>query len=278
MIVTLSAVLLNCVDLTSGRYYAKLPVMNDYSTFATIYDLFYNDFDADIALYAGFAKRTGGVVLEIGSGTGRVAMALANEGHEVMGLEIANEMRSIAQHNIDRAQLADRVKLIAGDMRRFQLDQHFSLAIAPINTFLHNLTLDDQLATLACIKKHLRPGGLLILDCFNPDPAEAADDRRLILQRTAIDPATNQTALLLMARTTDWVNQLQEVTYIADRPDADGRVQRTIFPLQFRFIVRHEMRLLLKLGGFDLKEVYGSYDLDPFEAGSDKMIVVASPA
>jgi SAM-dependent methyltransferase len=252
--------------------------MNDYTPFADLYDLFYADFADDLAMYRGFAGRTGGPILEIGSGTGRAALALAAEGHEVVGLELAEALRAVAQHKADRAQLADRVTFIAGDMRRFKIDQHFGLIIVPLNTFLHNLTLDDQLAALACCQKHLRPGGLLVLDCFNPDPAHAADDGRLIVQRSVIDRATGQPAVLLLARTTDWNHQLQEITYFIDRIDQRGMVQRAILPTTYRFIFRHEMQLLLKAGGFDLKDEYGSYDLDPVEAGSDKLIVVAAPA
>jgi SAM-dependent methyltransferase len=252
--------------------------MNDYTSFAELYDLFYEDFDEDIEMYLGFAERTGGSILEIGSGTGRVALALAEAGRAVVGLELSEAMRAVAQRKADRAQLTDRVEFLAGDMRRFQLDQHFGLIIVPLNTFLHNLTLDDQLATLACCKKHLRPGGLLVVDCFNPDPAHAEDDRRLIVQRTITDRDTGQTALLLLSRATDWNQQLQEITYFIDRSDEQGRLQRAVLPAVFRFIFRNELHLLLKLGGFDLKDVYGSYALDPFEAGSDKLIGVATPA
>jgi SAM-dependent methyltransferase len=252
--------------------------MNDYTPFAELYDLFYDDFAEDLVLYRGFAERTGGPLLEIGSGTGRVALALAEEGHTVVGLELAEALRAVARHKADRAQLTDRVAFSAGDMRRFQLDQHFGLIIVPLNTFLHNLTLDDQLATLVCCRKHLRPGGLLVLDCFNPDPAHAADDRRLIVQRSVIDRVTGHPALLLLSRATDWNQQLQEITYFIDRTDRNGVVQRAVLHTSFRFIFRHEMQLLLKVGGFDLKDEYGSYDLDPVEAGSDKLIVVATPA
>ena len=252
--------------------------MNDYTSFAELYDLFYNDFQDDIEIYRGFAERAGGSILEVGSGTGRVALALAEEGHTVVGLELSDAMRTVAQHEADRAQLTDRVTFVAGDMRRFKLDQYFGLIVVPLNTFLHNLTLDDQLATLACFKKQLRPGGLLVLDCFNPDPAYASDDSRLIVQRSVIDRATGQTALLLLSRSTDWGNQLQEITYLIDRPDQNGLVQRAVLQTSFRFIFRNEMQLLLKLGGFDLKEVFGSYALEPFEANSDKLIVVATPA
>ena len=252
--------------------------MNNYDSFAEIYDLFYADLKDDLALYLGFAERTSGPILEIGSGAGRVALALADAGHTVVGLELSDAMRAIARQKIAAAKLADRVTLVAGDMRRFTIEQPCGLVIAPLNTFLHNLTLDDQLATLRAIKRHVRPGGVLVLDCFNPDPAHAADDRRLLLQRTVIDPATQQPAMLWLARTTDWGQQRQEIVYVADRLDAPGRVQRATLITHFRFIFRHEMQLLLKLGGFDLTEVYGSYDLDPFDGSSEKLIVVATPA
>ncbi len=252
--------------------------MNDYTPFAELYDLFYADFREDLDMYLGFAERTGGSILEIGSGTGRVALALVEAGHTVVGLELSDALRAVARHKAAEAQLIDRVEFVAGDMRRFQLERHFGLIIAPLNTFLHNLTLEDQLATLACCKKHLRPGGLLVLDCFIPDPAHAADDGRLIVQRSVVDRDTGQTAMLLLSRVTDWNQQLQEITYLIDRPDEHGHVQRAVLQTTFRFIFRHEMTLLLKLGGFDLKEVYGSYDLEPFESGSDKLIAVAAPA
>ena len=252
--------------------------MNNYDSFAAVYDLFYDDFADDVEMYLGFARRTGGPILEIGSGTGRVTLALAEAGHTVVGLELSDEMRAIAQEKIEEAGLADRVRLVAGDMRRFKLDQHFGLVIAPINTFLHNLTLDDQLATLNSIKKHLRPGGLLVLDCYNPDPAHADDDHRLILQRMADDPESNELAQLWLSRTTDWSQQLQSITYFADRIDRRGQLWRTTLQTQFRFIFRYEMHLLLKQGGFDVKDIYGSYELEPFENGSDKLIAVAMPA
>lgn len=252
--------------------------MNNYNSFAEVYDLFYADIENDLEMYLGFAERTGGPILEIGSGTGRVSLALAEAGHTVVGLELSDEMRAIAQAKTVKAKLSDRVRVIAGDMRRFKLDQRFGLIIAPLNTFLHNLTLDDQLATLSSIKKHLRPGGLLVLDCFNPDPAQAADDRRLILQRQVIDPDTGQSAQLWLARSTDWGQQSQELVYISDRLDAAGCVQRVTLDTQFRFVFRHEMHLLLKVGGFDVKEIYGSYDLEPFDTDSDKLIAVAMPA
>ena len=101
--------------------------MDDYTPFAELYDLFYADFEEDSAMYLGFAGRIAGPILEVGSGTGRVALALAAEGRPIVGLELSEALRAVAQHKADRAQLTDRVTFIAGDMRRFKLDQHFGL-------------------------------------------------------------------------------------------------------------------------------------------------------
>lgn len=260
--------------------------MIDYTPFAPLYDLFYADFEDDLDLYLGFAERTSGAILEIGSGTGRVSMALAGEGHRVTGLELSDEMIAIARKKLAVATLApvvtsagvpeSPVQFIQADMRRFKLDDHFGLAIVPLNTFLHNLTLDDQLATLNSIKQHLAPNGRLVLDCFLPDPA-VVDDRRLILQRSLIDRENGTTAQLFLARSTDWANQRQDITYFIDRTNRSGQVQRTVFNAAFRFIYYNELQLLLRSGGFEMKEVYGSYELEPFEANSDKMVVVATP-
>ena len=99
----------------------------------------------------------------------------------------------------------------------------------------------------------------------------------MILQRSVVDRVTDTTAQLFLSRITDWANQQQDITYFIDRTDRAGQVTRSVFNTSFRFIYRHEMQLLLKQGGFDLKEVYGSYDFDPFDSASDKMIVVAAP-
>ena len=224
--------------------------MNNYDAFAEVYDLFYAEFEDDLEMYRGFAERTGGPILEIGAGTGRVSIALGEAGHTVVGLEPSDDMRTLAQLKIVDAAVSDRVQLIAGDMRHFKIKQYFGLVIAPLNTFLHNLTLDDQLATLSSIKQHLRPGGLLVLDCFNPDPAHAADDRRLILQRNVIDPETQESAQLWLTRNTDWGQQLQEITYFADQIDAQGQLHRTTLTTQFRFVFRHEMQSAIEIGRF----------------------------
>ena len=247
--------------------------MSDYDPFARLYDLLYDDFSGDINMYWGFAERTGGHVLEIGVGTGRVAIALAQAGCNVTGIDVSEAMLAIGRGKAARLGLSEHVQFVRGDMRRFDLNHRFDLAIVPLNTFMHNLTLDDQIGTLTHIARHLTPNGRLVIDLFNPDP-NTPDDQRLTLQR--VRPGVNgQLVLQFIVRSIDWENQISSVTLIVDEPDERGLIHRTVFPFEQRFLYRNEAELLLRRSGFALEDVYGSYDLEPFGAGAEKMIIVA---
>lgn len=247
--------------------------MSDYAPFARLYDLFYDEFDDDVQMYQAFAERTGKRVLEIGVGTGRVAIPLAQAGCAVTGIDASEEMLAIGRAKADLSGVGDRVTFVRADMRDFTLGPRFDLAIVPINTFMHNLTPGDQLATLAAIERHLGPEGLLVIDLFNPD-LNAPDDRRLVLHRTR-PGVGGQPILQFTTRSFDWENQISSVTFIVDEPDERGYIRRTVFPFQMRFLFRSEAELLMRQAGYAVEAVYGSYDLDPFGPGAEKMIVVA---
>jgi len=247
--------------------------MSDYAAFARLYDLFYGGVTDDVSMYRGFAERTGGRVLEIGVGTGRVAIPLAQAGCAVTGIDVAEAMLAIGREKAERAGLTDRLTFVQADMRTFDLGARFDLVIVPINTFMHNLTLDDQLAALDGIKRHLAPHGLLIIDLFNPDP-NLPDDRRLVLHR--VRPGLRgQPILQFTTRSVDWEKQISAVMFIVDEPDERGFVRRSVFPFEMRFLFRNEVELLMRQTGFAIEAVYGSYDLGPFGEGAEKMIVVA---
>ncbi len=247
--------------------------MCDYASFARLYDRFHDDTVGDALMYQGLAERTGGRVLEIGVGTGRVAVALAQASCAVTGIDASAEMLAIARDKAERAGWLERLTFVQADMRHFDLGARFDLVIVPLNTFMHNLTLDDQLHTLECIRRHLASHGLLVLDLFNPDPS-LPDDRRLVLQRVRAGP-NGQLILQFTTRAIDWEKQISSVMFIVDEPDERGFIRRAVFPFELRFLFRNEVELLMRRAGFTVEAVYGSYDLAPFEAGAEKMIVVA---
>ncbi len=250
--------------------------MSEIDPFVPYYDLFYGGRDEDLQMYHDFAQEADGPVLELGCGTGRVLIPLALEGHQVTGLELSEAMLAAAQAKVDRAGAGDRVALIQGDMRDFAIASRFALALFPINTFMHCGDTGQQLACLWCVHRHLQAGGRLIVDVYHPDPQLLLEaDGRLISEGTLADPATGHTIHHLHTRRLDLAAQIQHITYIVDEIDATRTVRRTLFPLRLRFVYRYEMELLLRMAGYHLEAVYGSYDLEPFESSSEKMIFVA---
>ena len=248
----------------------------EFDPIVRFYDLFYGERDDDLPMYRDFALAAGGPLLELGCGTGRVLIPLAADGQRITGLDVSAAMLAAARAKADAASLRDRVNLVQGDMRDFGLPTRFALAFIPINTFMHCYDGGEQLACLRSIRRHLQPGGRLVIDVYHPDlQALLESDGRLGSEGAVLDPATGHTIHRLYTRRLDLATQTQHITYIMDEIDAAGVVRRALFPFRMRFVYRYEMEYLLRLAGYSLETVYGSYDLEPFDSNSEKMIFAA---
>lgn len=253
-------------------------MMIDFDRFARFYDGEYGTFDADLALYRGFAERAEGPILELGCGTGRVLLALAEAGFDVVGLDVSSAMIEIALAKAQALGVNDRVRLVQGDMRQFELECRFGLIYSAINSFMHLETQADQLAALRCCHRHLLPDGLLVLDLFPPHVEDLAnDDGRLIVQGTWQDPTSGATVIKQYTRQVDLAEQTIHVQFFYDEVFPDRTLRRTIAPFTMRYLGRYEAELLLEKAGFALEAIYGSWEMDPFVSESERMILVASP-
>lgn len=222
------------------------------------------------------AARTGGPVLEIGCGTGRVLVPLAKAGTRLVGLDVSPQMLARAREKLAAAGVADRVRLVEGDVREMSLDERFRLAYVALNTFMHLTTADGQTRALRRIHGHLVPGGLLVLDLFNPHPELLDDaDGRLVHDFTRPGPAEGSVSTRFHSQRVDPARQILEITFFYDEQGPDGVLRRTVAPFELHYFTRREVELLLESTGFAVEKVYGSYELDGYWAGSPKLIVVA---
>jgi len=130
------------------------------------YDRRYKDYIEDIPFWLSQAKKWGDPILELASGTGRVAIPLAKEGFLVTGIDISDSMLREAKRKSSVEGVF--VEWIKSDIRDFKLGKKFSLIIFPANTICHLLDLEDIEAFLSRVREHLSENGRFIIDVFNP--------------------------------------------------------------------------------------------------------------
>jgi SAM-dependent methyltransferase len=250
--------------------------MAEFDRHARYYDFEHADYQEDLAMYAGFAATAGETgVLELACGTGRCLLPLAGSGTAVVGLDISPAMLSIAREKVERAKPRGRVDLFEADMRGFSLGRTFGLIFIALNSLMHVETQEDQARTLACAAQHLAAGGRLVVDLFNPDVVlpDPLQEGQLFLH--CLKPRGATHVLHFQSPTVDRAAQVVSVTNFYDEIDAGGAVKRYLAPFKQRYLTRGEIGLLLTQAGLDVEVIYGSYELDPFDASSERLIAVA---
>ncbi|MFB0504370.1 MAG: class I SAM-dependent methyltransferase [Candidatus Bathyarchaeia archaeon] len=246
--------------------------------YAQIYDLLYLDIKHDIPFYLEYAKRHGSPILEIACGTGRVLIPLAEAGYEVWGIDFSPSMLAKARQNASvlPPQVTERIHLVQADMRDFQLDLQFPLALIPFRSFLVLLTVGDQIRTLNNIRRHMKEGGILVIDLFVPR-YDALSQGQREATKEIVNPENKHVLYRREETTYDHVNQLIKAEYTFEEHDEKSNLVLSFRKtLELRYIFRYEMEHLLSLSEFDLEEVYGTFDKEPYDYQSGEMIFVAS--
>jgi SAM-dependent methyltransferase len=243
---------------------------DEYAAIADLYDCVgaYRAL-TDIGFYVDAARESGGPVLELGCGTGRVLIPTAQAGIEITGLDLSPAMLSVCRHRLtsEPAEVQSRVRLVEASMTDFQLDRSFRLVTIPFRPFQHLLTVEDQLASLACIRRHLASGGCLAFDLFNPsldvivnrpvgaevDPEPeftAPDGRRVVRRHKTVEQ--------------DRFQQIGRFELLYDVTHPDGRTERLTHAFGMRYFFRFEAEHLLARAGFAVEHLYAGADKSPY--------------
>ena len=239
---------------------------DEYATVAELYDhVVPYATRGDIEFFVDEALASNGPVLEVGSGTGRVLIPTARAGVTITGLDASAAMLQRCREKlaVEPARVQERVELVEGDMRSFEIGKTFGLATLPFRPFQHLLTVDDQLACLTTIHRHLDRGGRLILDLFNPSIDFLAT--RPIGLEMPEGPATTLPDGRLLERTFkiaqhDRFAQINDIELIYQVTHTDGRTERSVHSFRMRYIFRYEAEHLLARAGFVVDQLYAGYD------------------
>jgi SAM-dependent methyltransferase len=241
------------------------------------YDWTSTGLDRDVTYYSELAKQSGGPVLELGCGTGRCSLAIARLGIPVVGLDLSSSMLQRARQKAEEMGLTDHVRWIEADMTEFALNEQFPLIIIPYRSFLHLLSIREQLAALKRIREHLRDDGLLAFNIFVPHIRDFCElDGKYSFRGTFPVPGTNERVDLYDLTEFDHFNQVAHVIRYVERFDESGRsVDRIRTFFRLRYIFPTELFHLLTLCGFKIINRYGSFHRTPFDGRSKELIVEA---
>jgi SAM-dependent methyltransferase len=219
----------------------------------------------DVAFYVDEATRSGGPVLEVGCGSGRILLPTARAGVDAFGIDLSPHMLAVCRERLraEDAAVRARVALMQADMRDFSLGRTFRLATIPFRAFQHLTTVADQIACLDAVRHHLADGGQLVMDVFNPslealvnrpigevfaeEPAFTTPDGRRVVRRHRIVEH-------------DRVAQVNHVELLYDVTHPDGREERLVHAFRMRYLFRYELEHLLARCGFALEQLYGGFD------------------
>jgi SAM-dependent methyltransferase len=252
-----------------------------YAACAPFYDADYGVLGRteDVDLYVELARESGGPVLEMGCGSGRILLPTARAGVEVTGLDASPDMLATLRRSLaaEPPEVQGRVRLVEGDVRDADAGGRFALVTSPFRVVQHLVSRADQRAWLRNAARHLRPGGALVFDVFQPDYGMIADSP---LATADLEREVDGTLL----RRYSWAEHHPEsqtcdlrFEWVVEEPGSGGR---TLGAAQTttRWFTLPELELLLELEGWEVADAWGAFDRTPFGPGAEEIVIRARRA
>jgi len=250
---------------------------------AAFYDLDLSDDPGDLDLYLALADREGGPVLELGVGTGRLAVPLAAAGHVVTGVDDDAAMLARAaarwagtRMKAHAAAGAGGLELVQADLLDVDLGSRFGLAFLALNSLFLMGTYERQVAAVRALARHLRPGGLALVDVWLPSADElSAYDARLALEWQRPDEdGMHQVAKLGSARLDMSAATVTLTTFFDRWATAGGPVERTARTDELRLVTAAELRAMAQAAGLGVEMLAGDYRMEPFGPGAERVLLL----
>jgi SAM-dependent methyltransferase len=247
---------------------------------ARLYDLDLVEDPGDVDLYLALAARTNGPILELGVGTGRLAVPLAAAGHRVVGVDHDPAMLARAQVAARAAgeEVRSRLELVEADIVGLRLPTagSFGLVFVALNSLLMLPTRGAQRDALRTMAAHLAPGGLAVVDAWLPDADDLARfDGRLILEYGRRDPASGASVTKVGSAQHDTATQSVTLTTIYEESLPGSPSRRWLRRDVLRLVSADELRGMAEDAGLGIEVLGGGYDLEPLGPGSERAVLVA---
>lgn len=255
-----------------------------YELSARYYDAAYAAINlVDVAFYVELARATGGPVLEIGCGTGRVLLQIARSGIEIHGLDGSPAMLGILKEKLERepTEIRNRVTLHSGDMRTARVNKQFPLVIIPFRPLQHMHTIEDQTAALRTAAHHLTDQGRFAFDVFYPKfdaLLSGIGEERFEMEWQVEGKPGTMIRRFYRKDSIDKIHQTFGGTFIYRTFEGDRLIREETAPLHLSWYMYPQLRGLFLLAGLEVVEEYGSFAKAPMDNEATEMIFVLKKA
>jgi SAM-dependent methyltransferase len=226
-----------------------------YDPIAAIYDPWSRSVTEDVGFYVDHALASGGPVVELAVGTGRIAIRIAQAGVEVIGVDASGEMLAVAERAADDAGVGQLVRLRVGDLAAPPVSERVPLVICPFRSLLHMADEEAKLRALRAARDLLEEDGAFVFDVFAPSSDDIAETNGRWLER---EPGIYERA--------DW-DEDERTLRLSVRSDS----AQATFDLHWLSVP--EWLRLLDVAGFEVEALYGWFDRRPYEGDEDMIFV-----
>jgi SAM-dependent methyltransferase len=233
--------------------------LSAYDSIARLYDPWSVSVREDVSFYVDEALRAGSPVVELGVGTGRIAVPTAAAGVRVIGVDSSPGMLEVCREQASLAGVEELIDLRLGELAAPPVEERVRLVTCPFRSYLHLLDDEARLGGLAAVRSLLAPGGRFVFDVFAPSEDDIADTHGRWLER---EPGIFERA--------DWDSEAR-LLRLSVRGDAGA----TSFTLAW--LSPDEWRALLEQAGFQVIGCYGWFDKRPYAGGEDTIWVARRP-
>jgi SAM-dependent methyltransferase len=231
-----------------------------YDSIARLYDPWSVSVTEDVGFYVDLALRAGGPVVELGVGTGRIAVPTAAAGVRVIGVDSSRGMLEVCAEAAATAGVSHLLDLRVGDLLDPPVEERVRLVTCPFRAFLHLRTDDERLRALGAARDLLEPDGRLAFDVFRPGPDDIAETNGRWLER---EPEIFERA--------DWDTERRRLTLSVRGPDGSTT-------MELAWLSPDEWRALIDRAGFEVEAHYGWFDRRPYAGGEDSVWIARRPA
>jgi SAM-dependent methyltransferase len=229
------------------------PSGSPYDSIAELYDPWSRSVTEDIQFYVEEARSSDGPVVELGVGTGRVAVTVAQSGTPVIGVDDSQRMLDVCRERAVSAGVGDLLDLRLGDFCDPPVSERVQLVMCPFRAYLHLTDDAERLHALRAARSLLVPGGALVFDVFAPAPDDIEETHGRWLER---EPGIWERA--------DWDTGARTLTLSVR--GASGETT-----MRLAWLSPLEWSSLLDRAGFAVEGFYGWFDRRPHTGGEDSI-------